>query len=526
MHFPNIYLEGDDGEIYHYQSEMLPFQRAFHTDSSKFRWLGGGVGGGKSVAALIEVFRQSWQYRDNYGYILRETQPDIKKSAYKDFHAICPRWMVYEENRQENWIDILNHVGADFILNKGGNKLKRREKTDTLRRIKGLSRIEFASFEGTLRGETKFRSANIGWYFIEQAESAYLEVYDILNERLRRKPSGRKAIFVSNPDGHNWLWRIFHPDSPERRKNHAYFPVSTSDNPSLPDDYHETLFTTYDKDKYAKMVLGSHDVATGAVFPEFSRHMHVVDHFDPPEEWIKGIGLDSGLRNPTAAIFLAILPAPFEGVYVFREYLKSETIVSEHAKALKHFITPSFQYFEIDPETRKRNMQTLSTVIGDYNSYGIPFSPAANDVHAGINRIKEYMAFDSLIRHPVTNALGAPRLLVSHRCPQLINQLHECRFAEQKTGRGFTDPPDEIQRRNIDLVDAFRYIVVRVTPPLTSKSQIKREPQRTNRYEDVKVHKHLDENGNYSIGKLIEEAQKLPPLHQDRISNETTWLSY
>ena len=528
MNFPDIYLEGEDKEVYHYQKEMTSIQRDFHADGSKFRWLGGGVGGGKSVAALVEVLRQCWNYTDNYGFILRATQPEIKKSAYKDFYSICPHWMVHEENRQEHWIDIFNHVGADFYLNHGGRSLKKRELSKKLREHKGLSRIEFESFEGTLRGETKFRSANIGWYFIEQAESAYLEVYDALNERLRRPNSGRKAIFVSNPDGHNWLWRLFHPDSEDKRRGHAYFPIKTADNPALPDDYEETLLTTYDKEKYAKMVLGSHEVATGAVFPEFSRALHVVEHFDPPFEWVKGIGLDHGLRNPTAAVFMAILPRPYEGVYIFREYQDNEKPVSEHAAYLKRYIDSSFQYFEIDPEALKRDGVHLSTVLGAYNAMGIPFQPAKNELAGTINRIKEYMAFDATLRHPITDELGATRFYVSDRCPELINQLFECRFEEQKTGRGFVDPPDKIQTKNIHEIDATRYIIVRCTAPLSSKSRVgQQSTTHNNPHHKVKSNDHLDENGNFSIGNLIQKSHRIPkPSPHYKSGGQTTWLQY
>ena len=122
----------------------------------------------------------------------------------------------------------------------GGEHLKKRDQDDALAEIGGLSEIAFISFEGTQRGEEKFRSANIGWYLIEQAESCYPAVYDALNQRMRRVPAGRKGIFVSNPDGRDWLWQFFHPESPDRRKNHAYFPVKLQDNPTLPDDYHDT----------------------------------------------------------------------------------------------------------------------------------------------------------------------------------------------------------------------------------------------------------------------------------------------
>jgi len=51
--FPEITL--DNGFVY--QDEMNEKQASFHTCADKFRWMGGGVGGGKSVAALVEALR-------------------------------------------------------------------------------------------------------------------------------------------------------------------------------------------------------------------------------------------------------------------------------------------------------------------------------------------------------------------------------------------------------------------------------------------------------------------------------------
>ena len=503
---------------------MSEKQEAFHLDTSKFRALLGGVGGGKSVAALVEVLKQSWMYQDNYGFILRETLPDLKLSAYKDFYAICPHWMIYEENKSERWIDVLNYVGYDFMKN-GGLNLRKREQAKAIRDIKGLSRIEFISFEGTERGEKKFRSANIGWYFIEQAESAYLEIYDNLNERMRRAPGGRKAIFVGNPDGHNWLWKIFHPDSPDRRKNHAYFPIRLQDNVNLPDDYHETLKETYDTDKYEKMVLGSHDIATGSVYPELSNTMHLIDHEDPPDDWVKGVGLDHGLTNPTAFILAAKFPKPYEGLYIYHEYQVANEVVSYHINHLKPLLTPEFKCFAIDPETKKHDAVNFETVLGEYQAYGIPFRTSSRDVPAGINRIKEYFKYDATLRNPFTDELGTPRVFISKRCPMLIEALRRYKREQAKTQRGSQDPPEKFSTYNVHLPDAVRYLIMRFTRPLSAKSisqQFDREHvQESYGRQHAKKNDLLDDEGNYSIGKLIEKSHS---VGQSR-TGATTWLA-
>ena len=520
QNFPKIILEGDDGEFYDYEYDQSDIQAAFHDDPSKFRWLGGGVGGGKSVAALVEVLIQSWLYRDNYGFILRETFPEIRLSAFKDFYTVCPRGLIHQENRQEHWIDIYNHVGFDF-MQRGGENLKKSQQLEELQRIKGLSRIEFISFEGTQRGETKFRSANIGWYLIEQAESCYPAVYDALNERLRRKPSGRKGIFVSNPDGRDWLWQFFHPNSEDKRKNHKYFAIKLTDNKALPGDYHETLKDTYDDDQYQKMVMGSHDVATGAVYPELSRNIHIVKHFDPPKEWERGIGLDHGLNNPTAFVLGAKFPSPHQGVYIYQEYEEKDRLVSENVKAILPLLSPRFKCFMIDPETMKREAIRGQTVLGEYVALGLPFVTSSNDVVAGINRVKEYFAWDPVLRHPITDLMGAPRLFISERCVNLIRRLAEYRREEQKTGRGRQDPPEKFQSYNMHLPDALRYLMIGFVHALSAKSKVKgfEEPKIQAPWRPEKSDL-FDDDGNYSIGAMIQESHKVT-----RSRGATTWLA-
>lgn len=507
-------------------------QEWFHKCTDKFRWMGGGVGGGKSVAALVEALRHSWAYPNNYGFILRKTFPELRTSAFKDFHAVCPEWMIYRENHNEHWIDVLNQEGYKYIYLEGGSEVPRRKQEKELHRRKGTSRIEFISFEGTLEAEKKFRSANLGWYFIEQAESASLHVYNALNQRLRRQPSARQAWFVSNPDGRDWLWHIFHKDSPDKRENHTHIPVELHDNKALTSDYHETLKDTYSDEDYERFVKGSHEVAVDAVFPEFSYQHHVIDHFDPPSTWQKGVGLDPGISNPTAFVLATRFPPPHEDViYIYHEYQKNDLIVSDHVKALKPLLDPSFVCFAIDPESKKRDAVRAQTVIGEYNMLGIPFQRSSNDIGAGVNRMKEYMQYDAYKEHPITKSLGSPRLLISSRCPLLVAQILDYRKKEQKTNRGSANPPEGFRDYNDHLVAAVRYLFVKFTNALSVKSYIKGFEQPSHqsfirhnrrRSEEEKARDELfDDDGNFTIDKLIADAERMPPKKRGRI---THWI--
>lgn len=523
MSFPRIIL--DNGA--NYFADMNEKQRMFHRCPDKFRWMGGGVGGGKSVAGLVEALSHSWHYLNNYGFILRKTFPELRTSAIKDFKAVCPERMIYRENHNEHWVDVLNYIGYEFMYKEGGCDMPKRQQERELRRRKGTSRIEFISFEGTLEAEKKFRSANLGWYFVEQAESASVHVYNALNQRLRRVPSGRQAWFVSNPDGRDWLWYMFHEDSPDKRPKHTHIPVELHDNTALPDDYDETLKDTYTEDDYLRFVKGSHDVAVDAVFPEFSHTHHVVEHFDPPHEWKKAVGLDPGIANPTAFVLAAKFPPPHDNIiYFYQEYQVRDETVSTHANALLPYLTPSFECFAIDPEGKKRDRVHADTVIGEYNMLGIPFQVSSRDRPAGVNRMKEYMKYDSMQEHPLTGGLGSTRFLVSDRCPLFIEQILQYRKKEQKTGRGFVNPPEDFRDYNDHLVAAARYLMVKFTNALSVRSYIKGfeqpKPQRFIPRHGVSKQftEMFDDDLNLTFEKMISDSQKIK-----RSPRKTTWLA-
>ena len=518
--FPVITMP--NGKYYHESAE--PFQRDFHASESKFRWLGGRVGGGKSAASTVEVLWHSWMYPDNYGFILRKTFPELKLSAIKDFDTLTPHWMIVERNKQEHWVDVYNHIGFayrnEYYAAMKSGKMKKRDYLDGLREIKGTSRVEFISFEGTEAAEQKFRSANIGWYMMEQAEEGSLIIYDRLNERMRKEPAARQAWFISNPDGRDWLWDIFSPESEGKRRNHEMFSVDLSANKkNLPADFEESLEETYSEEDYDRLVRGSFDVATSAVFPEFSFDLHVVDHFEPPETWEKCFSLDHGLNNETGAIHIAKLPTG--ELYFYNEYHEKGKLVREHATVLKPQLTKRHRILVIDPTCVNREPISGATVIGEYARYGIPFMPGVKDLIVGINRMKEYMQYDPEHENPFTKKKGSPRFFVSDRCIMLIRQLMRYKWDTVKTNRGASNQPEKPRKYFDHLVDASRWGTVAFTPPRSAKSHV----PATNKLQLLPAKEQkfgftvdAHDNLNIDVSPLVADAAKV-----QRNSRATSW---
>jgi len=353
----------------------------------------------------------------------------------------------------------------------------------------------------------------------------------MLNHRLRLQPSRRQAWFCANwredvPNESEWLWRLFCADSEEQRPHHTYREVITQVNESkVPEDFIESL--DYAQSDYKKSVYVSGDKnnkMSRSVFPDYSPVIHEVPHEDPPSEWVKGIGLDHGLHNPTAFVEVALLPTG--EVYVYDEYELSGKVVSEHAKELLRRRTPQHLYWGIDPTTENREPIAGMSVLHEYHRWQLPFRPGARDVMAGINRIRECMAFEADRIHPFTKQVGSPKLFISNRCVRLRQQLLSYRFEELKTHIGFRNEMEKPRKWNDHLVDALRFIVLFITIPQSVTSEVAGFDGQSPRPLlgiPVKENKLFNEQGHLDLSGIYEQA--LRPVSQRRIPYKNPYSS-
>ena len=537
MWLPDVDLELDiplplirmpNGKIY--QESVHDYQLDFHDDPAKFRAIVGSIASGKSAMGTIEVFQHCWEFRNNFGFILRETMPQNRFSSIRDFKRLCPKFMIRRHNLQDSTITLLNQYGFVF-LKEGGHKLRVREQDDILDEIGGTSMIIFSSFEGTRDALQKWASSTIGFYFVDQAERANEEIYEMLNHRMRLQPSRRQAWFCANwredvPNESEWLWRLFCEDSEEKRPNHTYREVITKVNEAnVPDDFIESL--DYAQSDYKKSVYVSGDKEnkmSRAVFPDYSPVIHDIPHEDPPSEWVKGIGLDHGLNNPTAFVQVAIVPSG--EIYVYDEYEESGSVVSVHAKVLLGCRTHQHLYWSIDPTCKNREPISGCSVIQEYHRWGLPFMAGPRDVMAGINRIRECLRFDESRINPFTKQQGSPALFISQRCVNLRKQLLSYRFEELKTHIGFRNEHEKPRKWNDHLVDALRFIIMYVTIPKSASSEApdfdanRAPPLRgmPKRDEIINEHGHLD------FSSLYEKALRPIPQQSRLIKTSSTWM--
>ena len=464
---------------YIYQERRSAEQIEFEDNAAKFRAAQAAVGSGKSAIGTVEVLRHSWYYRRNFGFIIRKTVPQMEISAIPDLMDMTPQWMILSWSKQNKLLELLNQYGYAYMQKKGQYQ-KRKDWYAALQDIGGTSLIVFTSFEGTQEALSKWESASIGWYMIDQAEWANEGIKKMLDHRLRRKPAARRAWFLGNfrkdmPYTSEWLWRLFSEESPEHLDDHWYTDRMTTESNAhnTPSDWHESLKKTMTPEEQARYLEGDRDKMemTKQVFDAFSLDTHVIEHQEPPLHWVKGVGLDPGIGNPTAFVEVAFSPAG--DIYVYGEWEHPKRLVSEISTELLLRKTPQHLHWYIDATAGNRNQITGTSVLIEFHSHGLPFALAPRNVGAGVVRINEYFKFDPTHIHPFTGKRGAPRLLISERCTTLQQQLMLYRIDERKTHVGLANETEKFRQYKDHEVDALRFILMGATLPVGLKQKAK-----------------------------------------------------
>ena len=306
-----------------------------------------------------------------------QTYPQLEESAKAQILEMIPDELIADMRKQENTL----------ILKNG-------------------HRILFRSFDD----ETKIRSLNLCFWWIEEGSTVDYSVFSQLQARLRNSATTRhRGLISTNPDI-NWIKTDFllvsdqiHGTNEVYHQEEINPAFSTHIAPThlniyLPDDYIETVSAnkpTWWKNRY---INGSFTSAEGQVYPNIDEA--VIPAFDiwqriKSEGWYIYTGADFGLRDPT--VFLMVAIDPYEGMaYVFDEYVKTDEAVPYHAKQMNTRlarIPHGLHRRNVgDPSGKRKNQADNRSIFDHYREYGIFFSEGDNRLDAGIFKVHAYLS--------------------------------------------------------------------------------------------------------------------------------------
>uniref|UniRef100_A0A6H2A267 Putative terminase n=1 Tax=viral metagenome TaxID=1070528 RepID=A0A6H2A267_9ZZZZ len=233
-------------------------QALFYDSKAKFRAFVGGLGSGKtwvgSVASIVEMAT----HPKTLGAILAPTYPLLRDSTIRTFFEICPRELIKEYNRSEQRVVFRNNAEAIFRPCDDPNSIDR------------------------------LRNINLAWAWMDEAALNPEYAWRILVGRLRDPKGSLKAWITTTPKGFGWIWEKWVNNPTE---NYFMVNATSEENVHLPKEYIETLKSEYTGVFARQEIYGQFVGHEGAVYPEFSRSVHVINIIPITENGII-IGID------------------------------------------------------------------------------------------------------------------------------------------------------------------------------------------------------------------------------------------
>ncbi len=214
--------------------------------------------------------------------------------------------------------------------------------------------------------------------------------------------------------------------------NPGYFDTRAWEWTQLGQDYRKTL-DSLTGHWLARWRDGLWVSAEGAVFPEFSEAIHVVDDFTPPADWPWYVGVDPGFAHPTGAPWVCV--SPVGDLYVGDEIYEGGKSIAQHVETILRMCTGrTVRKWFGDPHEFFSNRAQGESWAVQSKKAGLPtFMPwAAQEKGAMVN------AYRQLLQNSVTRANTGVRpgvcLYVMRRCKNVIMEHQSWAFKRNAKG--------------------------------------------------------------------------------------------
>lgn len=437
------------------QFDKLPIQSDFLFDmTNRFQAYGGGLGNGKTTAGCLKAFFLSFLFPGGCGYMGRLDGKEFRQTTLAEFKRLVPESFIAKKNDQLGYLRFKPQYGGSEII------------------------------YGDMKAE-RFNNINLSWFYIDQAEEIDDERFQLLVSRLRRKVpmygSDDKPILVNgepllaptfgfctfNPEGtSSFLWRHFHPDSPEKKDGYKLYQASTYDGLKagfIPQDYVDDMVRLFPPDARKRYLDGSWDVFSGRIFPQFHQGTHCLDYIRPQPHWKIYESIDHGLINPTAVQWWGV--DEFGIRYLLDEHYEGDgKPVKHHCEVIlakRAQFKQGIAYTYLDSACWATNQSkggNVYAIVDEYNENGVFPIKGEKDWDTGYTRITQGLAADPALVHPETGELGAPRIFVSSHCTHFIKEALGYRWKKNRITSQLRNTPDEPMDYNDHHMDAWFYL--------------------------------------------------------------------
>lgn len=404
--------------------KLNPKQKEFCQARTRYVAYGGARGGGKSHVLRIKALGGALTYAGIRILIVRREYPELEQGLILPLRQLIPVTVAS-----------YNATMRMFFFVNG-------------------SVIKFGHYGAG--DDLEYQGQEWDWIFIDEATQFTEAQFRTLGACLRGATDlPRRMYLTCNPGGigHAWVKRLFVDREylpGERAKDYTFIHATVDDNPQLlrASPEYKQMLDLLPEDVRRAWRYGDWDALAGTFFPEFTKDTHVAEPFwRIPAEWKKYRAFDYGL-DMFACLWIAV---DFDGrCWVYREYQKSDLIVSEAAQAMAD-LTPAWEHIEATfapPDMWNRQKDSGKSMAELFAQSGVGL------IRAGNNRVQGWMALKELLK-PMASETDRPGLLVTKDCAGLIRNLRLLQHDAKNPNDCATEPHDITH-----VADALRYFAV------------------------------------------------------------------
>lgn len=440
-------------------THKLPYphakQRSFMQSAARFKALVWGRRSGKSLGIALYTMLKALENPGNY-YIIAPTYTQAKSIYWKDIlKVLIPEAIVKKTDEGELYVELQQvhyqletksilgyNIDSDHSkeLNPSTIYLKGANTPDSLRGVKlaGAVLDEFAFF----------MYANDTWRKIIRPALADLRGW---------------AIFSSTPDGvHNSFYDIVttarqvmseHPD-PMTNPKWYYSHATMLDNTTLPhrvEEWNDTKAEYIREGKIDEWVQeweAKFTTPSSLVYSEFDDDIHVINpNLIPRENVTHAIGMDFGLKDPFAAVFVAI--DKDDNWYIYDEIYLPDLPVDKIARVLHQKMGDQYFTRIIGDSAGATEIASLrSKALGDERVFVTASKKGKDSIRGGIRAVRTKLY--------IREATGKPKLFVGRNCTATVKEFQSYKHIRDAFGE-VSDTPED---KNNHLMDALRYLVL------------------------------------------------------------------
>lgn len=399
-------------------------QKAFFDDVSRAVAYIGGLGSGKTYAGIAKGLAAAQQhippdaFHGPRGCIAAINYPVLRDVILPQFFEMLDGTGLWKTGEQE----------TSYIKSEKLARLKANCRCRDRAKCKHEAHILFRSLDQP----NWMRGLELSWFFIDEGRHLDGEAWDILYGRLRQKGYTHQGWVCSTPNGFDWMWQKFHPDSRKRLDGSRWHGAPTMDNASnLPQEYVDSLLATYEGRFLRQEVYGEFvGVVEGAVFFEWDHRRHTGDvPFDPAlplySLWDFGYG-DLGVvvyaqlawdkKEPRPGVTLEVPRWQVLAALESTDRTSEEWSRIHKAHCLDRYDRlPAMNI--CDPAGRQRNVATGRSTIEEFAAHGVIMVPAPKKpIDYAIGIINNMLAGDR-VQVDQTQGERFAAAMASHKWP-------------------------------------------------------------------------------------------------------------